>query len=482
MDNIYKYLNDVDTDLSEFEEEQLSEIEIKRINKRLKGKMDSHNGSSSKKTMIWVGRAAAIVLCCLTVGGGAYAAAFYRKNTRDDLRIKASESKVVSEDGNKVTKEIYDDETGGKITYDVVNETADDAVLEETADGDIKLVEKVEKAGFANAEITSISKEGETLKIGVKFNFEKDPGLEALKEKIDKYSVEGEYWNATEDTGISLKTKIADREMVCWGNDSKIEENSLYLDFFVLSKTPEDYSDDENVPKRDTPLTADAPQEEFDAWFKEWEEYEKTLPDPLNSTIEVSIDLGKDYGDTYTFTTKLEGNYEESDRELISVNGGSGEYTLDGIYEYMSIDSYSMGATGLQFHGTTICKDDWDIINKTCEEQGIEYCGFLRIKAWDDLGNTYLMYMCNEPGDGSEKDTPYGKAPVDRFFAPLYDNAIALETFSKETGITYSSEWADGISQITFAIEKVIDMDDADGKSTTTVELVSEPVTINIPQ
>ena len=129
MDNIYKYLNDVDTDLSEFEEEQLSEIEIKRINKRLKGKMDCHNGSSSKKTMIWVGRAAAIVLCCLTVGGGAYAAAFYRKNTRDDLRIKASESKVVSEDGNKVTNEIYDDETGGKITYDVVNETTDDAVL-----------------------------------------------------------------------------------------------------------------------------------------------------------------------------------------------------------------------------------------------------------------------------------------------------------------------------------------------------------------
>ena len=75
MDNIYKYLNDVDTDLSEFEEERLSEIEIKKINKRLKGKLNSNNSSSSRKTMIWIGRAAAIVLCCLTVGGGAYAAA-----------------------------------------------------------------------------------------------------------------------------------------------------------------------------------------------------------------------------------------------------------------------------------------------------------------------------------------------------------------------------------------------------------------------
>ena len=482
MDNLYKYLNDVDTDLSEFEEEKLSETEIKRINKRLQGKMNSHNNSRSKKTMIWVGRAAAIVLCCLTVGGGAYAAAFYRKNTKDDLRIKASESKVVSDDGIKVTKEIYDDETGGKITYDVINENTADVVLEETADGDIKLVEKIEKDGFANAEIASISKEGETFKIGVKFNFDKDPGLEALKEKIDNTASEGGCWNATENTGISLKTKIADREMLSWGNDSKVEGNSLYLDFFVLSNTPEDYLEDENAPKRDTPLTADAPQEEFDEWFREWEEYEKTLPDPLNSTIEINIDLGKDYGDTYTFTTKLEGNYEDSERELISVNGGSAEYDLDGMYESVSIDSYSMGATGLQFHGTVVFKDDWDIINKTCEEKNIEYCAFLRIRAWDDLGNTYLMYWANEPGDGSEKDTPYGKAPVDRFTASLYNKATILDDISKETGITYSSEWADGISQITFAIEKAIDMQDADGNNTTTVELVSDPVTIDLPK
>ena len=141
-----------------------------------------------------------------------------------------------------------------------------------------------------------------------------------------------------------------------------------------------------------------------------------------------------------------------------------------------------MGATGLQFHGTTVSQDDWDIINKTCEEQGIEYCGFLRIRAWDDLGNTYLLYMANEPGDGSEKDTPYGKAPVDRFTASLYDKAPILEEFSKDTGITYSSEWADGISKITFVIEKVIDMQDADRNITTTVEEVTDPVTIELPQ
>ncbi len=484
MDKLYKYLNDVDTDLSEFEEEQLSETDVKRISKRLEGKMNSHNKSRSNKTLVWAGRAAAIVLCCLAVGGGAYAAAFYRKNTQNDFRVKSAESKVISEDGNKVTKEIYDDETGGKVTYDVVNENAADLVLDNSSDGDAKLVEKIEKTGVANAEIASISKEYETLKIGVKFNFENNPDLAALKEKIDNTATEGGSWDASDYTGISLTTKIGDIEMVSWGNDSQVDGNSLYLDFFVLSKTTQAFFDgtDENAPKRDTPLAIDAPQEEVDAWNKEWEEYENTLPDALNSTIEINIDLGKDYGGTYTFTTKMEGNYEDTEREIISVNGGSGEYDLDGMYEFMSIDGYSMGATGLQFHGTTVMQNDWEIINKTCEEQGIEYCGFLRIRAWDDLGNTYLLYMTNEPGDGSEKDTPYGKAPVDRFTASLYDKAPILEAFSEETGITYSSEWADGISKITFVIEKVIDMQDADRNNTTTVEDVSDPVTIELPQ
>lgn len=484
MDNLYKYLNDVDTDLSEFEEEQLSETDVKRINKRLVGKLNSQKNSRSKKPLVWAGRAAAIVLCCLAVGGGAYAAASYRKNTQNDFRVKSSESKVISEDGNKVTKEIYDDETGGKVTYDVVNENASDLVLDKSSDGDAKLVEKIEKAGIANAEIASISKEGEMLKIGVKFNFDNNTDLKALMDKIDSNTNTSGSWNASDNTDISLITKIDDIEMVSWGNDSKVDGNTLYLDFFVLSNTTQAFFDgtDENAPKRDTPLTVDASQEEIDAWNKEWDEYEATLPDPLNSTIEINIDLGKDYGDTYTFITKMEGNYEDTQREIISVNGGSGEYDLDGMYEFMSIDGYSMGATGLQFHGTTVMQNDWEIINKTCEEKGIEYCGFLRIKAWDDLGNTYLLYMANEPGDGSEKDTPYGKAPVDRFTASLYDKAPILEEFSKDTGITYSSEWADGISQITFVIEKAIDMQDADHNTTTTVEPVSDPVTINLPQ
>ena len=76
MENIYNILNDIDTDFSEFEEESLSEIEIKRINERLSKKLHSKNKNNHSKALTWMGRAAVIMLGCLTIGGGVYAAAF----------------------------------------------------------------------------------------------------------------------------------------------------------------------------------------------------------------------------------------------------------------------------------------------------------------------------------------------------------------------------------------------------------------------
>ena len=70
MENIYNILNDIDTDFSEFEEESLSEIEIKRINERLSKKLHSKNKKNHSKALTWMGRAAVIMLGCLTIGGG----------------------------------------------------------------------------------------------------------------------------------------------------------------------------------------------------------------------------------------------------------------------------------------------------------------------------------------------------------------------------------------------------------------------------
>ena len=70
----------IDTDLDEFEEEQLSDTEIKKINARLKNKLGSGTGGSTAKALSTLGKAAIIVIGFMAVGGGVYAAAQYRKN------------------------------------------------------------------------------------------------------------------------------------------------------------------------------------------------------------------------------------------------------------------------------------------------------------------------------------------------------------------------------------------------------------------
>ena len=68
------------------------------------------------------------------------------------------------------------------------------------------------------------------------------------------------------------------------------------------------------------------------------------------------------------------------------------------------------------------------------------------------------------------------------YSADLYDNAVGLQRFSKEDGIAYKSEWADDMTQLSFAIQKRVGIQDASGNDEYIAELVSETRTIDIPQ
>ncbi|MBQ9866127.1 MAG: hypothetical protein IJM34_03830 [Lachnospiraceae bacterium] len=506
MNSVYSILNDIDTDLDEFEEEQLSDTEIKKINARLKNKLGSGTGGSTAKTLSTLGKAAVIVIGFMAVGGGVYAAAQYRKNLKDDMRVRATQTRVVAEEGDTVTKEMYDEVTGATATYEV---QYDGAVAGDVTDG--KLIERVVKNGYADAEITAISMDHSNMKVGVRFDFNDEKNLVGLAKTLKSASEQGACWNATEATGISLETKLDDTAFFNWGNKYTVEGNSLYLDLFMDTTMTMAYLDeiDRRYEERaaylrehpeeaeagqwvDAPVTdiyeytevapayEDERKEIIAARMQEFEDYRKALPDPLDSTISIIIDLGAEYGGTYSFKTRLSGEFAEGEHERISIDGGSAQMDLDGIYQDLEINAYSMGGSGFKLYGNETYITDWSLITKICEEQNIEYAASLRIRAWDDLGNTYLMLLRSEHGDGSKKSTPYGEANVDHFVAELYDNAFGLEQFGKEAGINYSSEWADGISEITFAIEKEVLLQDADRKAHNTVELISEPVTVKI--
>ena len=66
MKDVYDMLNDVNIDLDNFVDAPLSEIQIGKVNSRLK-KRCAKEKKASQKTAIWVGRAAILVLGCICI-------------------------------------------------------------------------------------------------------------------------------------------------------------------------------------------------------------------------------------------------------------------------------------------------------------------------------------------------------------------------------------------------------------------------------
>ena len=136
----------------------------------------------------------------------------------------------------------------------------------------------------------------------------------------------------------------------------------------------------------------------------------------------------------------------------------------------------------MQFYGSYLWDEDWDAYEAEKEKQGVfSYVEELRIRAWDDLGNYYLLIP--EPGSCAIIDPETGEITYDasEYVASLCDAGNDLSWQNEESDIKYSSQWADGISQITFAIERFTRTEDGTTREVTiTTELVSDPVTIDV--
>ena len=481
MDNLYKYQNEIETDFSEFEEESLSPEEVSKINSRINKKINRRK-KNSNKALTWAGRAAVITLCCLAVGGGVYAATTLRKNTSDNLRIKSSQSETISEDGNKVTKKIYDEETGSELIYEVFTDGASETDAS-------SFIEQINKAGVGNAEIRRISKQDTFIKIDVNFELDDISKFEPLRETFDYFVEQGYCVAANQETfdNFSLTSRFDDTEMLSWVNNYNIDGNNLSIEIFIDTLTTKALNDGTDPNWHEVeydpeigPDSLSAEDAQFEADY--FENYYASLPDPLNSTISFDLFLGDDLGGTYTFVTKLDGNYENGTNERYSIDGGKAEIEWYGQKKSLSIDSYSIEANGLQFYGSYLWDEDWDAYEAEKEKQGVfSYVEELRIRAWDDLGNYYLLIP--EPGSCAIIDPETGEITYDasEYVASLCDAGNDLSWQNEESDIKYSSQWADGISQITFAIERFTRTEDGTTREVTiTTELVSDPVTIDV--
>ena len=448
MKDVYDMLNDVNIDLDNFEDAPLSDIQIGKVNSRLK-KRCAMEKKASQKTAIWVGRAAILVLGCMVFGGGVYAATQYRKNVKDDFRIKSEDAVVVSEEDNKVTMEIHDEVTGGSATFNVESE------------------------GKAEAKIVNISSDGPNVKVGVELEFNDDVDLTELQNSIEEvsgYGVGGSWSTITNSNRINLKAFLDGREVECWGNESRFDGQKLYLDLFMGNmfedniKALEEY----NESNEHEPLTVNSTQEEIDAHFAEIEQFLEA-PDYASGTIQIDLEFPEELGGMYSFTTDIDDYIVDEDKEIISIDPIVGESDMYGDKQKMTVDSYSIGATGFQVYGTFDC--NWETFYDECEKAGVEASIDLNVVAWDDLGNKYLLIQCGSP-DG----TP------ERYVATLYDKATGLKQFSLDDGVDYKSEWDDNMTKLSFAVQRRVWTQDTSGNETKTCELVSDTRTIDIPQ
>lgn len=505
MDDLYKYLNEIETDFSEYEDEALSPEEVSRINSRINRKLNLRK-KKANRTLTWVSRAAILTFCCLAVGGGVYAATTLRKNTANNLRIKSSQSEVVDVDGNKVTKKIYDEETGGELTYAVITEgtdaTSTDAtsILAQNAGPD--LIEQIKKDGIADAEIESISKQDDTIKVIVNMELDDASKFEPLRDTFDHFADQGICVAMNNETfdNFSLTSRLDDTEMRTWVNNYSLDGNKLSIEVDIDTYETKALSEgtDPNYPNMDDygigPNSELSEEESIEATTKYDEalkKYEDALPDPLSCTISFDLNFGKDLGGTYTFVTRLNGSYEDVRNELIPIDEVSAEATYYNMYTSLYINSYSVGANGIEFHGSSYEEGDSNELYAKCNEEGIlSYFEELYIIATDDLGNNYLLKpelntSVNlediEYIENLSKTVPEGHNLIT---ASIWDNVGSLNYYSEVTGLTFKPEWASGVSSVSFRIVKFNDTwtetPDLYRECESTYEYMTDPVTIDV--
>lgn len=497
MDDLYKYLNEIETDFSEYEDEALSPEEVSRINSRINRKLNLRK-KKANRTLTWVSRAAILTFCCLAVGGGVYAATTLRKNTANNLRIKSSQSEVVDVDGNKVTKKIYDEETGGELTYDVITEgtstdaaSADDTSIPAQNAGP-DLIEQIKKDGIADAEIESISKQDNTIKVIVNMELDDASKFEPLRDTFDHFADQGIAVAMNNETfdNFSLTSRLDDTEMRTWVNNYSLDGNKLSIEVDIDTYETKAVSEgtDPNWPMADdygiSPFSELSEEESIEATTKYDEalkKYEDALPDPLSCTISFDLNFGKDLGGTYTFITRLGGSYEDVENDRIPIDEVSAEASYYNMHTSINITSYSVGANGIEFQGT--CSEEGDIneLYAKCEQDGmLSYFEELYIIATDDLGNSYLLYperdFSDEALDEDDETDPF---TPNIFTASICDDG-RLPDYSKASGLNFKTNWASGVSSVTFQIAKFNETYDINHELEATFEYMTDPVTIDV--
>ena len=166
----------------------------------------------------------------------------------------------------------------------------------------------------------------------------------------------------------------------------------------------------------------------------------------------------------YTYEAKADAYEAELEWQDISIEAENQE-------EKITLNRYALTPNGPKIDATVEEKKGSDSIY---EEDGCTKLDFMRIVAWDDLGNYYLMYGRSKDYNIDDSTIPYHQ----RF--TIYDGSNG--SLDGQENRDYKLVWDENASTVTFAMEKKTDKWDAETRKFVGAdyEFVSEPYTVEL--
>ena len=415
MKNIYDLLNqaeDKEDILSENEKAQQVEGGRNIESEDHKNRQEqAKKGRKAKKLL--TAAACMAVICAVGFTAGAAVKEYLYKNTQSDYREKL----------DSTDSEAAADNTADNVIVDTADNTAENAI-----DGvDIRMTEvRMQEDSLTfdctftfDGDISEMQKEMEQWAITEGRNAIGDQLFDNAEVYVDGINVLDDDFNYV----------ISQTEAFVIGQNVSFEENKMHIGFLIYQLTEgEDHT--------------------IQFCFNGLNMSDHTLEGSWKYTYEAKADA-------------YEAELEWQDISIAAENQG----------EKITLNRYALTPNGPKIDATVEEKKGTDSIY---EEDGYTKLDFMRIVAWDDLGNYYLMYGRSKDYNIDDSTIPYHQ----RF--TIYDGSNG--SLDGQENRDYKLVWDENASTVTFAMEKKTDKWDAETKEFVGAdyEFVSEPYTVEL--
>ena len=435
MKNIYDLLNQAEDNediLSENERMEMTDIEKRRIYNRIL--LDSEEEHKNRQEQAKKGRkakklltaaACMAVICAVGFTAGAAVKEYLYKNTQSDYREKLDSTDSEAAADNTADNVIVDtaDNTAGSEVENTANNTAENAI-----DGvDIRMTEvRMQEDSLTfdctftfDGDISEMQKEMEQWAITEGRNAIGDQLFDNAEVYVDGINVLDDDFNYV----------ISQTEAFVIGQNVSFEENKMHIGFLIYQLTE---GEDHTIQFCFNGLNMS------------------------DHTLEGSW--------KYTYEAKADAYEAELEWQDISIEAENQE-------EKITLNRYALTPNGPKIDATVEEKKGSDSVY---EEDGYTKLDYMRIVAWDDLGNYYLMYGRSKDYNIDDSTIPYHQ----RF--TIYDGSNG--SLDGQENRDYKLVWDENASTVTFAMEKKTDKWDAETKEFVGAdyEFVSEPYTVEL--